>query len=243
MPLPMHPTGSTGAAMIEVHVSDADALCRAAQQQLPFAISKAINATANNVRDTMRDELLMRFMVRRKPFIRSNVQVKKYSDKKEPTIYAEIGTGHPDGSDLLAKFERGGTKVMKSALNPVIIPSTNIKRTPMSIPATEMYPHMLGLVQQRATIGVRKLRTHRTRTGKIQIKGVRRTFVIGEPGAKVWGVFQRTSKKKIRLLWTYKQSVPITARLGFVKTAVAVVEARWPANFDAAFAQAIATAR
>jgi hypothetical protein len=233
------------AITVQVDVSDADKLCAGAQRQLPYAISRAINATANDLRDTMRQEVMLRFMVRagHQAFIQKSIQVKSYSDKSQAVIAAEVGTGFPGGRDLLGKFEAGGQKRMVDPYAPPHIPTPTLRRSPASNVPQAMYPSTLGLVPVRTTIGVRIPRWHKTASGKLQIKGARRTFVIGEPGADVWGVFQRTGKRTIHMIWLYRQMTPVPARLGFVKTAESVVATRWPPNFEAAFAQALATAR
>jgi hypothetical protein len=231
---------------LTVDVAGAQALCASAQRQLPYATSRAINQVANDVRDTMRDELLMRFMVRKRTFIQKSIGVTKYSDKRDPVIAAVVSTGHPSGKDVLGKFEEGTTKTALDPLHPIAKP-VEVRRTPQATIDQRWYLHNLGLVPVRTTIGTRAPKWHKTGSGKVQIKGARRTFILGGPMSSspntFWGVYQRTSKKKIRLLWALTQKQRVEPRLGFRGTALAVVEARWPDAFARFFEQALATAR
>lgn len=233
-------------ATIVVDVSDADKLCKAAVRQLPFALSRAINATAKSVRDTMLDELRLRFIIRKQQFARRAIDVTQMSNKNQTVIQATVSTVVPfptQSRDVFGKFEEGGRKVAANPYFPNIIPTPSLRRSPTSLPPMGMYPSRLGLTPVRSFIGNRAPKWHKTASGKTQIKGANRTFVLGDSGDRYWGVYRRTGKRTIKRIWIYRSVVPIPKRLGFRSTATAVVERVWQANFEDAFAQAIQTAR
>ena len=240
---------------IVVDVKSVEELFGSAKEQMPYAISRAVNKTATDVRDTMRREVLTRFTVRQRSFVVSQFQVSHTSDKRDSSIYAEItvgGAGYKGGTktrDILSIFEEGGMKTSPDPAFPMAIPSTNIRPTFTASAPRALYPVNLGLRPRRAIAGGYKYpRRHTTSGGIEQLKGSRRTFVLDPltmQGVKVWGVYQRTGKGKhdVRLLWTYKQRLTVPALLGFQKTAEAVVDATWQENFSAAFDNAMRTAK
>lgn len=212
--------------------------------QLPFATSLALNRTAKAVQDAIRAGLRERFAIRR-PWVVQGITIPKFSDKRDRPMQVTVAID--PGRAFLGKFEAGGTKVAHSPEEPIAIPTTAIRPSLQALAPLSLYPKNLGLMARRGVTGFIAARKHMTRRGVEQLQGKQRTFVLDFSmfGIRVPGVYQRTGpgRHDIRLIWTYKPSIPIPARLKFAETAQATVARAWPAQFQAAFQQAIRTAR
>lgn len=243
------------------------AIDRMMKEQVPYATSLAVNWTAKAAQDAVRARVAAQFTLRRAQFILNTVKIEKYdfATKRNPTAFR---LKIDEKREYLAKFEEGGTRQSKDPTFPIAIPSSNLRPTFAELPPRSMYPRALRLVPSRGTVGVYyllgknakgKRRTKRvfgtlpalqkrTKRGVLQWTGKRDTFVLDPNehfGVKTRGVYQRTGpgKKDVKLLWTYKYSIPIPPRLRFVETATAAVHRTFAANFANAYARAMATAR
>lgn len=227
---------------MEYQGADAERFLAAVRGQLPFATSKAINDTAKDFQKAETEHIFSAFTVRREGFTKRSVKLTDRANKTK--LWARVAMEDPgqvaSSRSLFAKFESGGTKT-GTTLQPVAIPSDNLRISPKTNIPRSMYPKALGLVARRGVKGILSAKTHVTSRGKIQIKGKRRTFVLGPPA--VWGVYRRVNKEEIELLWTFKQRIPIPKRLSFVAIARKVVGDRFGPNFSLAFAFAVRTAR
>lgn len=235
---------------ISVDVGQATGMTAAMMKQVPFAASRAVNVTANDFRDIMRRSLPLRFTIRKRGFMERQINVTKYSDKREAEIHAVVSTGAREGSgtrrDLLGKFEEGGTKRSADPTNPVAVPSVNLRTSPQRSIPLAMYPKNLRLVPRKGVVGIIPAKSHVTKRGVVQLKGLRRAFVLDPStmfGVKTWGIYQRVNKSTVRLLWTFKRSVPIPRRLRMLELARTAVPALWSENFAKSFADAMRTAK
>lgn len=215
-----------------------------ARRQLPFATSVAVNLTAKDVQEAVRAGLRARFIIRR-DWVVQGITIPKVSDKGEPAPTAVVAVDASRG--FLDKFEAGGQKIALNPARPIAIPSLAIRPARTDLPPRSLYPSALGLVPVHGVTGIRPARQHITARGVVQFKGKRRTFVLNETmyGVQVPGVFQRfgPGKHDFRLLWAYKQRIPIPALLQFQDTALKTITARWATNFSNALERALATAR
>ncbi len=213
------------------------------RDQIPFATSLAINRQATAVRDAIRVHLQEAFTIRR-PWVVQGVQVTHVSDKHDVPIYATVAID-PQRA-FLAKFEAGGAKAGSPEL-PIAIPSAALRPSSTDVPPLALYPKNLRLMPRRDVTGILAATRHITRRGVEQLQGKQRTFVLDQTmfGVSVAGVYQRIGPgpHDIRLLWTYKQRIPIPARLRFSATALETMQQTWPAIYEAAFQQAVRTAR
>lgn len=213
------------------------------RDQLPFATSLAVNRTATVVRDAIRAHLQDAFTIRR-PWVVQGIQVTHISDKHDNPISATVSID-PQRA-FLAKFEAGGTKSGSLEI-PIAIPSAALRPSFTDIPPLALYPKNLRLLARHDVTGTLAATRRITKRGVVQIQGKQRTFVLDQTmfGVSVAGVYQRVGPgpHDIRLLWSYKQRIPIPARLQFSATALAAVEANWGKLYEAAFQQAVRTAR
>lgn len=214
--------------------------------QLPYAMARAVNATAFDARDAIRRGIDERFTIRR-PYVPRGVQIPPggRATKQKPEAIVELDRRR----SFLAKFEEGGVK-RGSATMPIAIPTEHIRPVHTAIPPLSLYPKNLGLQERRdISGGFTAARTTFTRRGVKQWKGKRRTFVIDpwEHNAtpELWGVWQRRGPKRhqIRLIWAYRREIPIPPTLKFVETGRRTVNEVWDRNFTREFDRAIRTAR
>jgi hypothetical protein len=195
-------------------------------QQVPFATAKAISDLGVEVQEAIRDGERERFTIRR-DWVLKGVKIPKFPTKRDDPISITVMMS-PD-RDFMNKFEQGGTKLPRVRGN-IAMPTTALKSRKGIVPDA-MRPRNL------------QLRDSTTRGGKIQTKGLQRTFLLANGRAP--GIYQRTGSQKgaIRMLYKFYSSVPIPASLRFNATASKVVNARFRELFRVRLAQALATAR
>lgn len=213
------------------------------RDQLPFATSLALNRTAKVVQEALRAHLSEAFMIRRS-WVLQGITIPKFSDKHDSPMMVRIELD--PSRAFLAKFEAGGVK-RGSPVMPIAIPSTALRPNFGYVPPLALYPKNLRLDTRRGITGRLGKHEHITARGVTQLKGKDRTFVLDQTmfGVAVSGVYQRfgPGKHDVRLLWSYKEHIPIPARLHFVATALATVQDQWPQQYEAAFLQAVRTAK
>lgn len=216
----------------------------ASKQQLPFAISVAVNKTAKDVQIAQRAQMQASFIIR-KPWVLQGVVISKFSDKSEATPTAVVGID-PTRS-FLNKFEQGGQKVAANPALPIAVPTLFARPDRGGLVPLGLYPKNLGLAARRGVTGIVNPKGKVSKRGILQLQGKRRTFVLDltMAGVQVPGVYQRTGPgpHDFRLLWAYKPSIPIPALLRFEETALKTVTDKWATNFSNAFERALATAK
>ena len=213
--------------------------------QMPFALSLAINRTAYNVRDAIRSGIQHRFTIRRR-WVVHGIQIPRGGRATKQKLEAIVELERR--RSFLAKFEEGGVKRGSVSL-PIAIPTEHIRPTPQSLPPLALYPKNLRLLERRDVSGFLAARTTLTRGNVRQWKGLRRTFVIDpwehRADRQLWGVWQRFGPRRnqIRLIWAYWREIRIPPILKFYETGRRTIDAVWDRNFTAAFDRAIRTAR
>ncbi len=213
------------------------------RDQLPFATSLALNRTAKAVRAAIQESLERNFTIRR-PWVLQGIVIPRFSDKHDSPMMVSIELD--PSRAFLAKFEEGGVRAGTPEL-PIAIPSTWLRPAFADLVPRSMYPKALRLMARRDVTGILPAHRHVTKRGVTQLQGKDRTFVLDQTmfGVRVAGVYQRTGpgKHDVRLLWSFKDRIPVAARLRFHATALEAVQATWAQNYEAAFLLAVRTAR
>lgn len=211
--------------IIDIHVDVTSAVAffnDLQQRQLPFALSLALNRTAEDGQAAVRRHLTEAFTLRRKAFIERTIKIETRDRASKTKLFVDVGVDPT--RDFLAKFELGGLKTPRSGKS-LAVP-IDVKRNKADVVAK---PYRLK------ALGLHKVTTHK---GKVRIIGEQRTFIAG--GA----VLQRVGRKgQVRVLYALKPSVPIKPTLQFVDTMTRTVTQRWQPNFEGSFAFAVKTAR
>jgi hypothetical protein len=204
------------------------------QRQLPFATSKALNQTALDFQQAMRDSLPRKFTIRSgttKRFLERMIKIEKFDRSTKNKLSVTVGITGPgffpsetdDRAAILARHEKGGT----FSAFPFYLPAPGLRGATQEIPR-KLYPANLRLAPRR------------TPTDYLPAlkKGKLRTYIIPNVG-----IFQRQGKDEIDSIWFFKERITLKPRLGFYDTAVKTVEERWAKNFTDSLAFALRTAR
>jgi hypothetical protein len=175
-----------------------DYLARA-EQQMPYALSLALNRTASAIVRAVRDNVRARFVLRT-PYVLEEVQQLRWADKARGNVI-----GHPRNAEVavpgLAPGQMGAAvglhpnpKGGQSHRNPILerfetgrpktggvaIPTTRIRPSFRDLAPRQMYPKNLGL-EARRFVEARYAHAG-TKFG---------AFVFGRPGTKAHGIWAR----------------------------------------------------
>jgi hypothetical protein len=246
--------------MINIQVNAQGALIMLAQMQdqLPYAMSLALNRVAIDGQKAEQDRLKKAFHLRREQFVIRGIKIEK-ADRASKTTWRVI-ISIPVAQDFLSKFEGGDPKVPRNGKwlwipNPAVFANKIINR------GNPLHPKQLHFQKSKGG----------------QLQGDQRTFMIkGKHGKPI--VLQRVDRKLgkgsastmramtldnvqvgmgprqkrekaihrtggTRLLYTLVSRVPTPVRLEFVNTITHEVEAQWPGRINEAIHEALGTAR
>ena len=209
---------------IGLNVNGEAALRKALQdigRQAPYALSLALNDTANDAQTSVRDGLSNAFTLRRAEFVKRTIYRNRATDFARKDRLQAIVRVNPE-RDFLAQHEEGGRKVPMSGSN-VAVPLPAVQPN-----ATAVVPRSLRPAALRRNAQVRKITTkngtflvrNRPGTGKGRLVGWRTEF-----------------------LYELKRSVPIRPRLKMLDTASRSVDATFVARALQGIDRALASAR
>jgi hypothetical protein len=185
------------------------------ESQAPFAMSLALNNTANDVQAAIRKGVQSRFTLRRPDFILNTVKIAK--DERATKAKQEV-TVHIDPTrNILAKFEEGGEKRPREGTH-LAIPVA-IKRNKNDIIPRARYPR--PLLQSKAGLAGRVFAT---------AVGIMKT--VG-----------RGARASTSVLYLFRTSVRLPAKLRLVQTSNETVDKVWKTRAIEAVDRAIATMR
>lgn len=244
-------------------------LTRVEREQVPFAVSKALNTLARRAQAEVRQTLEPRFTIApsRRKFLELMVKIPRgaWATKKNLAVRLGVGQGEQahnqigskkDRGHLLGRHEEGGDRAADSSLRPFFIPTEELRPGARDLPPRKLYPIALGLMESRY-ISPRAKKTgsqHHapargrvTGRGKVMLQGKHGTFVMGsaENRTQSWGIWRRTGKGKggIEPLWWFRMRVRLPKRLKFGLTVQRVVDRDWSVVFDQELGAALRSAR
>lgn len=198
------------------------------QDQIPFATSKAINATAVEFQQTQRRGMRDRFTIRR-PWVLQGVKISRGDFARKDRLQARI---HIDQKrEFLVIHEPGGIKEPRGAL--FAVPDA-ARRTKAGVVSKTIRPRALSFE-----------RWGRGRVATVY-RGDKRTFMVVPHGRLRGGIYQRRGKGKrgrVRQLFSFTPAARIEPRLEFEETAVRVVGSTFKAIYAREFERAIQSAR
>lgn len=109
--------------------------------QMRFAMSKALNDTANDAQRAIQDSLSQRFTLRRPDFIRRTIKRERPNDFATKDKLEAVVRIDPT-RDVLAKFEDGGTKTPTQG-KAIALPTEAVRRTKAQIIQKSQRPRAL----------------------------------------------------------------------------------------------------
>lgn len=207
------------------------------QRQYPFALSLALNATANDMQQairnrveggrqfTIRSSQSRQFLLRQ---IRRN-RGEDFATKRSLVARVRIQNSGKRGSSLLSLVDQGGLRTTRFAIDASITQAKDLpipqRPTPTAKVSRTLYPGRLNL----------------KRTGKA-LRGDRRTFVVKTATGDTL-LLQRRSKRVVRTLFVLQRSANMRARNFFAPAAESAAITRFDINLQAGLRRALETAR
>lgn len=217
------------------------------QRQVPFALASGLNNITLEAREYVKQRQASAFIIRR-PWVLEGFRV-KLTKKSDPVKRTAIWLD--DSRSFFAKFEKGGRKTSQSG----VALSVPVRKSPTAIVPDRMRIRNLGL------------RKHVTSGGKVQLKGKEGTFSVRGTDGLTYilqrvgngRTLLRTKRRKrrgggiggdvggkdpgVRVLYSFRRSVPIDDRLGFEKGIRSYVANEYQTVMAEALRNAIATAK
>ena len=217
------------------------------QDQMPFAVSRAINQTLREIQKGVRSDISDRFTLRRRQWAMMNVKIRREDfatkTKKEGAVRMEAppsATG--DRSDILAKFEERVVK-RPGGGGRIAIPR-EVKQSRLTVVRTDRKPKSYNFTHVSGAVW----------------KGNRRTFMIRQADGR-GGVFQRTGRKRsgrreasdigtrrtrdmnVRVLFLFTPRAQLDKRLSFEEIATKTAGDSFERNFVQSFENSMVNAR
>lgn len=217
-------------------------------KQVPFALAGALNATAEDGQEAVRQRIFQRgFVVRSAQtarFLSNSVKFER-GDRAQKTKLSAIVRIRPPGkgggrSGLLGFLEEGGVRTSQFSIGSgqtfgpgsVAIP---LRRSPTDTVPRMLYPSKTGLQETRGIDG---------RLTKARLRGKRGTFAVRTgPGEGL--VLQRTGAGPtgVQALFVIKPRVQVAGRQFFGPTMQRTALERFELNFAVLLNEALRTAR
>jgi hypothetical protein len=182
-------------------------------EQMPFAISRAINLSVQDAQKAERSHMQEAFTLRRKSWAMQSVKIKPFATKTNLSATIQIETpGNPSRSDILAQHEDGGEKTPQGQF--IAIPNSEVINEAKVIPTAQR---------------PRNLKDSFVLTGK---DGVKRIFFRKGRGKKA----------QILPAYRLIKKVTLKPKLEFESTVTNTVDKNWNDNFNKAWQYAMDTA-
>lgn len=219
--------------------------------QIPFAMSRAINDTGGDAQKHQQDHMRGIFQVRRSRFVISGVKRKPFANYRRQRVPHTIIRFDPPGgrsrSDIITKFESNTRKTARDG-GRIAIP-TDAVRTGRGNIRKGRRPRDFGFelvgVSGRAAV-------YRGKSGTFMIKKSDGTGGIYKRGRRKSQRRRRMASSlstrnvrddNIQTLYRFRWAVEIRPELEFVENIATRVVKRFPRNMRRRFAQAVKTAR
>lgn len=229
-----------------------------AKRQVPFALSRTLNATVLDMQAAIRNVVTGRTFTVRTPasrqWLRNSIKIERYDRATKHNLVARVRISPPGKgggrAGLLGFLEGGGVRFSQYAIGSGAVFGPGSVAVPLRDPDSQvvprsLYPSMTGLQERRSIDGG---------LSKGSLKGKRRTFAI-RTGAGVGLILQRKGKAgkkrrapgerdpQLKVIFAIKPRVRVSAANFFFPTAERIATARFEPNMEAAFAEALRTAK
>jgi hypothetical protein len=253
-------------------------------KQVAFATALAMNRTLDEGQVQERLGIAQRFTVRRPQFINRLVKRRRDDFARPDRLIARLRIEGPEGAEqrgmILGRHEIGGehtgratgvTDVVSQIAGYFFLPADVTRPSKQTSVQRALYPANLRLVARKDIVGTLQAKVHRTKSGRIQLKGKLRTFVLMERGtSRPLGIYQRDGGKgapqerhyyrapgtgrfvsigarrkenDVQIVWTFNKRIHLSPRLQFFATQQANFDQRYAANFRGFMSFAVRTSR
>lgn len=224
------------------------------QRQLPYAVSLALNRSANRGQSAEQDKLRSRFRLRREQFVVRGIKIAKADRATKSSWRVVVAVAYPDDRHFLDDHEEGAQRVRHGGKR-LWQPNAEVFRSKVIGRANPLHPRNLKLHKDKSGRIVGEQRTFLVRThGQVLIlQRVDRSLT--KPSRSrlrgltldnvAVGMGPHTRKTKAihrnagtRLLYRLVDRVRIPARLEFVPTVGGTAAAAFPDELRRAMAEA-----
>lgn len=229
----------------------------------------ALNQTAEEVLAFEVTQMPGRFHQRVPMFTTPLTQVPRGYRATPEKLEVLIALAYPDSGkhDLgqrkekaLSKYGAEQTLVAQDPIFPFFIPTKALRPNVMGTIASALYPrNMLGAYNSDGKLtGMNQINQAKlTPKGKTRtIKGVKqeggRYFILGQPGQKDYGIYERSDTGaggstgnhhgSVRMLWAFRESESVHKLLDWEAEARRIIETNWPVNAAGALEKAMTAA-
>lgn len=212
---------------IRVDVKSAVAQLREDERQIPFALAKAVNATALDVQKAERRQLRRVFTLRRPEWADRSIKIVKFAKKSDPS--ATIGIHPPGGdsrADILDKFEDQSQKLPRSGTIAIPVTGIGIRRGGTGVIAASQRPRAIA---DRKDVFILRKKMGAVGEGLI-LQRIR------------FGRGKNRRQSNVVLYYLVRRA-RLNPNLEFVPTARETIKATWPSHMLSEFDHAVRTSR
>jgi hypothetical protein len=241
----------TATAAVHLDYDDSELLqrMRNGEKKTVYVVVNGINNTLLRAQSAIQAHVRQSMMVRKPEFVlrqAAYISPSSFASVPRGQLWGEVAVGQKERL-LLAEFEEGGQREPFKGKNMAVAVVGQAARPAWSASVRPDFTFTsLSIVRVRAgkvertkkgrarRERVRGLgfRAHISRTGLVQFKGARRTFILTHTKqAPLGGVFQRVGPKEddIRMIYSFRPAAHLDARLKFVPTAMEIAN-QWLAE-------------
>lgn len=172
-------------------------------KNLAYSVAQALNDTARDVQSRVQEDVRQAFHLRKTSrsetsWLVRQVAVLAWASVKHLRAYAEIGIRKRDRL-LLAKYDVSASSSIREPFTP------GAKNVAVPITRNTRYGGVItGTVEKTKRFGALKFKTMHTKSGKRQIKGKLRTFILPATATHPHGgVYQRVGAPKRQASFTH----------------------------------------
>jgi hypothetical protein len=198
------------------------------RNQVPFAMSLAMNVTMEQVQLAQRHRIESQMTLRRRTFVLRLVKIaaedRAVKDRLTSSVRIEGPKAQPQRGQVLTRHETGGARHGKNGA-PLFLPTQRLRPTPASAISQALYPAKLMVNGSPAGRGIFTLTPDMG--SKLTGRGA--------------GIFRRVGHGKGGLikLWRYLPTTTLDPSLAFDVTFHAIVTAEFNKNFTGALGYAL----
>ena len=243
---------------IKVHTSGVLKMLAEAQDQLPYAMSLALNRVAIDGQKAEQARLKAVFKLRRETFVIRGIKIEK-ADRATKTSWRVV-ISIPVAQDFLDKFEQGDPKIPRQG-KWLWIPNAAVFQNKIINRGNPLHPKNLHFSKSKGgqLVGDQRTFMLKGKNGKpLVIQRMDRGLAKGSYSVMKsmtldnlhTGMGPREKKQKAihraagtRLLYTLVSRVATPVRLEFVSTISNQVERMWPERINEAIHEALRTAK
>lgn len=225
-----------------------------AERQVPYAVSLAMNRTAEEAQEAQRVAMRREYTIRR-PWVLQGIKIPRGGFASKQNLSVTIGVD--PARDFLTKFERGGKKRPRRGGRSIAVPE-GAKRNKQDIVPKSQRPRSFEFTRGSSSLATR-VTVMRGNRGTMMIRypdgrgfifqrvrrrGKTKARRVNHLDGRAMDIASRTRRDPdLRLLFLLTPEVTVANSLGFTPRMRRVFTERFPVNFSGMFDFALRTAK